>query len=76
MTLEDKEGKEEGQEMVLEEMFERMNRCAILNPDTDDETRTTNDDPMFFGADGMVTAETLSFLGEERGEYFTSERRY
>ena len=75
MTLEDKGGKEEGQRMVLEEMFERMNECAILNPDTDDENENDeNDDPMFFGADGMVTAETLSFLGEERGEYFTSEK--
>ena len=75
MTLEDKEGKEEEGRMVLEEMFERMNECATLNPDTDeDEENDENDDPMFFGADGMVTAETLSFLGEGRGEYFTSEK--
>ena len=74
MTLEDKEGKEkEGQKMVLEEMFERMNECAMLNPDTDDEN-DENDDPMFFGANGMVTAETLSFLEEGGGEYFTSEK--
>ena len=75
MTLEDKGGKEEGQRMVLEEMFERMNECAILNPDTDDENENDeNDDPMFFGADGMVTAETLSFLEEGGSEYFTSEK--
>jgi hypothetical protein len=75
MTLEDKEGKEEEGRMVLEEMFERMNECATLNPDTDeDEENDENDDPMFFGADGMVTAETLSFLGEGRGGYFTSEK--
>jgi len=78
-TLEDKEGKEEEGRMVLEEMFERMNECAMLNPDTEDEN-DENDDPMFFGADGMVTAETLSFMNEERtrieggGEYFTSEK--
>ena len=56
----------------LEEMFERMNECALLNPDTEDENENDeNDDPMFFGANGMVTAETLSFLEEE---YFTSEK--
>ena len=80
MTLEDKEGKEEEGRMVLEEMFERMNECAMLNPDTEDDENDENDDPMFFGADGMVTAETLSFMNEERtrieggGEYFTSEK--
>ncbi len=75
MTLEDKEGKEEEGRMVLEEMFERMNECAMLNPDTEDENENDeNDDPMFFGADGMVTAETLSFLEEGGGEYFTSEK--
>ena len=78
MTLEDKEGKEEeGQRMALEEMFERMNECAMLNPDTDYENdeNDENDDPMFFGADGMVTAETLSFLEEGGGgEYFTNEK--
>ena len=79
-TLEDKEGKEEEGRMVLEEMFERMNECAMLNPDTEDDENDGNDDPMFFGADGMVTAETLSFMNEERtrieggGEYFTSEK--
>jgi hypothetical protein len=71
----DEEGKEEEEEeerMVLEEMFERMNECATLNPDTEDENENDeNDDPMFFGANGMVTAETLSFLEEE---YFTSEK--
>ena len=76
----DEEGKEEEEEerMVLEEMFERMNECATLNPDTDEDEENDendeNDDPMFFGADGMVTAETLSFLGEGRGGYFTSEK--
>ena len=79
-TLEDKEGKEEEGRMVLEEMFERMNECAMLNPDTEDDENDENDDPMFFGADGMVTAETLSFMNEERtrieggSEYFTSEK--
>ena len=72
----DEEGKEEEEErMVLEEMFERMNECAMLNPDTEDENENDeNDDPMFFGANGMVTAETLSFLEEGGGEYFTSEK--
>ncbi len=75
MTLEDKEGKEEEGRVLLEEMFERMNECAMLNPDTEDENENDeNDDPMFFGADGMFTAETLSFLEEGGGEYFTSEK--
>ena len=75
LLSDDEEGKEEEEEeerMVLEEMFERMNECALLNPDTEDENENDeNDDPMFFGANGMVTAETLSFLEEE---YFTSEK--
>ena len=75
LLSDDEEGKEEEEEeerMVLEEMFERMNECATLNPDTEDENENDeNDDPMFFGANGMVTAETLSFLEEE---YFTSEK--
>jgi len=64
LLSDDEEGKEEEEErMVLEEMFERMNECAMLNPDTEDENENDeNDDPMFFGANGMVTAETLSFL--------------
>ena len=75
LLSDDEEGKEEEGRMVLEEMFERMNECAMLNPDTDDENENDeNDDPMFFGADGMVTAETLSFLEEGGDEYFTSEK--
>lgn len=76
LLSDDEEGKEEEEErMVLEEMFERMNECAMLNPDTEDENENDeNDDPMFFGANGMVTAETLSFLEEGGGEYFTSEK--
>jgi hypothetical protein len=81
LLSDDEEGKEEEEEeeeerMVLEEMFERMNECALLNPDTEDENENDeNDDPMFFGANGMVTAETLSFLEEGGGgEYFTSEK--
>ena len=78
LMSDDEEGKEEEEEeerMVLEEMFERMNECALLNPDTEDENENDeNDDPMFFGANGMVTAETLSFLEEGGGgEYFTNE---
>ena len=79
LLSDDEEGKEEEEEeeerMVLEEMFERMNECAMLNPDTEDENENDeNDDPMFFDANGMVTAETLSFLEEGGGEYFTSEK--
>ncbi len=75
LLSDDEEGKEEEGRMVLEEMFERMNECATLNPDTEDENENDeNDDPMFFGADGMVTAETLSFLEEGGDEYFTSEK--
>ena len=64
---------EEERKAVVEEMFERMNECALLNPDTEDEN-DENDDPMMF--DGMITAETL--LGanggdDGDGEYFTSE---
>merc|ERR1712216_733996 len=52
LLSDDEEGKEEEEErMVLEEMFERMNECAMLNPDTEDENENDeNDDPMFFGA--------------------------
>jgi hypothetical protein len=58
--------------MSDDEEGKRMNECATLNPDTEDENENDeNDDPMFFGANGMVTAETLSFLEEE---YFTSEK--
>jgi len=64
---------EEERKAVVEEMFERMNECALLNPDTEDEN-DENDDPMMF--DGMITAETLLGAngGEDGdGEYFTSE---
>ena len=67
MTLEDKEGKEEGQRMVLEEMFERMNECAILNPDTDDETRTTRTTIRCFSAQmGWLPRRRCRFLAKKK----------
>ena len=46
LLSDDEEGKEEEEEerMVLEEMFERMNECAMLNPDTEDENENDEND--------------------------------
>ena len=51
---------------VVEKIFEAMNECALLNPDTEDDN-DDEDDP--FG--GMITAETLGVGGSN--DYFTSE---
>ena len=51
---------------VVEKIFEAMNECALLNPDTEDDN-DDEDDP--FG--GMITAETLGVDGSN--DYFKSE---
>ena len=51
---------------VVEKIFEAMNECALLNPDTEDDN-DDEDDP--FG--GMITAETLGVGGSNA--YFTSK---